>query len=148
MISPNFLLFICIVVSLGVLASCSEESPSPTFMQQESKASATAPGSVDGARIINADATPGEWLSYGRSYSEQRFSPLTQIDAKNVAELGLAWYADLPTRRGIETTPLMANGKLYVTGSWGHVLAYDARSGALLWHFDPEVPKDYGRHAC
>ena len=49
MISPNFLLFICIVVSLGVLASCSEESPSPTFMQQESKASATAPGSVNGA---------------------------------------------------------------------------------------------------
>ena len=95
-----------------------------------------------------ADSVPGEWLTHGRTYSEQRFSPLTQITKENVAELGLAWYADLPTKRGIETTPLVANGKLYATASWGHVLAYDARTGKELWHFDPEVPKDYGRHAC
>jgi quinohemoprotein ethanol dehydrogenase len=106
------------------------------------------PASVDGRRITDADATPGEWLSHGRTYSEQRFSPLALIDQGNVADLGLAWYAELPTRRGIETTPLMVDGKLYVTASWGHVLAYDARTGNLLWHYDPEVPKDYSRHAC
>ena len=103
---------------------------------------------VDGPRIIDADATPGEWLTHGRTYSEGRFSPLTEINEKTVGDLGLAWYADLPTKRGIETTPLMAAGKLFVTGSWGHVLAYDARTGELLWHFDPKVSKDYARHAC
>jgi quinohemoprotein ethanol dehydrogenase len=103
---------------------------------------------VDASRIINADTTPGEWLSHGRTYSEQRFSPLQQITDSNVARLGLAWYAELPTKRGVEATPLMADGKLYVTGSWGHVLALDARTGQVLWHFDPEVPKDYSVHTC
>jgi len=65
-----------------------------------------------------------------------------------VKELGLAWFAPLPTRRGIEATPLMADGVLYVTASWGHVLAFDARSGEPLWHFDPKVPKDYGVRGC
>ncbi|MGB1907237.1 MAG: PQQ-binding-like beta-propeller repeat protein, partial [Spongiibacter sp.] len=101
---------------------------------------------VDGARIVRAEAE--EWLSHGRDYGEQRFSPLTSINQRNVSRLGLAWYADLPTRRGIETTPLMADGVLYVTASWGHVLAYDARTGEKLWHFDPKVPKDYAVRGC
>lgn len=105
-------------------------------------------GGVDGARIVAADANSGEWLTHGRDYAEQRFSPLSQIDAGNVSRLGLAWYAELPTRRGIETTPLMSDGRLFVTASWGHVLAYDARTGRELWHFDPQVRKDYGRFAC
>jgi quinohemoprotein ethanol dehydrogenase len=42
----------------------------------------------------------------------------------------------------------MVDGKLFITASWGHVLAYDARTGEELWHFDPQVAKDYARHAC
>jgi len=113
----------------------------------DDEAAAGAP-IVDAARVMAADDNEGEWLTHGRDYAEQRFSPLTQVDTNNVGELGLAWFAELPTRRGIETTPLMSNGVLYVTASWGHVLAYDARSGAELWHFDPKVAKDYARHAC
>jgi PQQ-dependent dehydrogenase (methanol/ethanol family) len=130
------------------MTACSEQPapPETTELEAEPRTAIAAP--VDAARIMAADATPGEWLSHGRTYSEQRFSPLTGIDQTNVAELGLAWYADLPTRRGIETTPLMADGKLYVTGSWGHVFAYDALDGALAWHFDPNVAKDWARHAC
>jgi PQQ-dependent dehydrogenase (methanol/ethanol family) len=132
----------------GALIACSERSV-PVEPVAEGAGPSVAPVElVDAARIIKADTTPGEWLSHGRTYSEQRFSPLSQINDDTVAGLGLAWYADLPTKRGIETTPLMADGKLYATGSWGHVLAYDARKGNLLWHFDPKVPKDYGRHAC
>ena len=139
---------LAVVVVGAAFAACSS-----TVARQDTEAGgapATPVGSrpVDAARIVDADATPGEWLTHGRTYGEQRFSPLAQIDADDVADLGLAWYAELPTRRGIETTPLLADGKLYVTASWGHVLAYDARTGALLWHFDPKVPKDYGRHAC
>jgi glucose dehydrogenase len=139
---------VCRLALLGALAACSEQAAPPASRAGDAPASPAASGSIDGARIIEADATPGEWLSHGRTYGEQRFSPLAKIDQDNVAELGLAWYADLPTRRGIETTPLMAEGRLYVTASWGHVLAYDARTGEQLWHFDPKVAKEYARHAC
>jgi quinohemoprotein ethanol dehydrogenase len=133
---------------VGMLSACSEPSEEPGSDSDLASTAETAAGPIDATHIIGADATPNEWLSHGRTYSEQRFSPLTQINEHNIEQLGLTWHADLPTRRGIETTPLMANGKLYVTGSWGHVLAYDARSGEMLWHFDPKVQKDYGRHAC
>ena len=132
----------------GALIACSERSAPVESVADSADAGVAAVALVDAARIIKADTTPGEWLSHGRTYSEQRFSPLSQINDDTIADLGLAWHADLPTQRGIETTPLMADGKLYVTGSWGHVLAYDARKGNQLWHFDPKVPKDYGRHAC
>ena len=136
------------VALLGALAACSEQPAPPAASPDEAPPPQAAAAGIDGARIVNADATPAEWLTHGRTYGEQRFSPLAQIDQENVAELGLAWYADLPTRRGIETTPLMAYGRLYATAAWGHVLAYDARTGEQLWHFDPKVAKDYGRHAC
>lgn len=132
--------------TLVACADSTEQEASPEVVPAD--AIAPAANSVDAARIIAASDSSSEWLSHGRTYSEQRFSQLANINDDNVSELGLAWYADLPTKRGIETTPLMADGKLYVTASWGHVLAYDARSGELLWHFDPKVPKDYSRHAC
>ena len=141
-IAPLFVrpLFLSTGFVLGVLG-CSGGSQAPQNVD-------SPPSAVDAKRVINADEAPGEWLSHGRTYSEQRFSPLDQINAENVSDLGLAWAADLPTRRGIETTPLMADGRLYATAAWGHVMAYDARNGELLWHFDPKVPKVYGRHAC
>ncbi len=136
-----------LALALGLVA-CSEQTSSHSPQERASEVPPAGAPIVDGARIVAADATPGEWLTHGRTYGEQRFSPLDRIDQGNVGELGLAWYAELPTRRGIETTPLMANGKLYVTASWGHVLAYDARTGERLWHFDPKVAKDYAVRAC
>jgi PQQ-dependent dehydrogenase (methanol/ethanol family) len=130
------------------LVGCSSQGTPAASDATSAKTGVVVGGPVDAARILAADATPGEWLTYGRTYGEQRFSPLDQIDDENVGGLGLAWYADLPTHRGIETTPLMVDGRLFVTASWGHVLAYDARTGKELWHFDPKVPKAYGRHAC
>ncbi len=76
------------------------------------------PASVDAARLNRADRDAANWLSYGRTYSEQRFSPLTKITAENAKELGLAWYADLDTNRGQQATPLVVDGVMYVsTGS-------------------------------
>ncbi|MFT6772199.1 MAG: quinohemoprotein ethanol dehydrogenase, partial [Congregibacter sp.] len=134
-----------------MLAACSSDQQDLDLPLVESQAApvvAAGGTAVTAERINAADSTPGEWLTHGRTYGEQRFSPLDKINTGNVKELGLAWYAELPTDRGIETTPLMADGKLFVTASWGHVLAYDAKSGEELWHFDPEVPKDYSIHAC
>ena len=95
-----------------------------------------------------AQPAPGEWPSDGRTYSAQRYSPLTQIDASNVAQLGLAWYDDLDTYRGVEATPLYADGVLYNTLPWNITTAYDAKTGEKLWTYDPETPRVFGRYAC
>lgn len=100
------------------------------------------------AATISAAKDPGEWLSHGRTYAEQRFSPLEQINATNASELGLAWSIDLDNTRGLEATPLYHDGVLYTSLSWSRVMAVDAESGAILWSFDPQVDKTKGRHAC
>src|SRR5215469_2547570 len=97
---------------------------------------------IDDAALRDADADSSNWLTYGRTYTEQRFSPLKQIDEQSVSKLGLAWSYDLETLRGVESTPLVKDGVLYVTSAWSIVYAFDARTGNLLWKFDPNVPKD------
>jgi quinohemoprotein ethanol dehydrogenase len=103
---------------------------------------------VDGSRIENGDAEAANWLSYGRTYSEQRFSPLKQINAGNAKNLGLAWFADLETNRGQEATPLVVDGVVYISTAWSMVKAYDGRTGELLWSYDPAVPRELGVNAC
>ncbi len=103
---------------------------------------------IDGARIIGADQEPGNWLSYGRTYDEQRFSPLTDINDQNAGELGLAWSYDTGTIRGLETTPIVVDGVMYATGSWSKVYALDAKTGEEIWTYDPEVPGAWARKAC
>lgn len=105
-------------------------------------------GRVDSARVLRADAEPGAWLVHGRTYSEQRFSPLAQIDRENVSELGLAWSFSTGTRRGLEATPIVVDGVMYVTGSWSVVYALEAATGRLLWRFDPGVPGRTARKTC
>ncbi len=103
---------------------------------------------VDGARVGAADAEPGNWLAHGRSYDEQRFSPLRQIDRSNVAKLGLAWSFDTEVGRGHEATPIVVDGVLFVSLPWSVVKALDARSGEVLWTHDPAVPRTWARNAC
>jgi quinohemoprotein ethanol dehydrogenase len=96
---------------------------------------AEAPVKVDAARMNNADRDAANWLSYGRTYSEQRFSALSSITADNAKQLGLAWFADLDTNRGQQATPLVIDGAMYVSTAWSMVKAYDAATGKLLWSF-------------
>jgi quinohemoprotein ethanol dehydrogenase len=106
------------------------------------------PADVDGARIQHADAEPGNWMSYGRTYDEQRYSPLEKINAGNVGQLGLAWSYDLDTQRGQEATPIVVDGVMYVSTAWSKVKALDAKTGNLLWAFDPKVDGQWGVKAC
>src|SRR5689334_18885940 len=103
---------------------------------------------IDAARLRDADRRSDEWLMDGRTYTAQRYSPLTQIDEHNVGELGLAWYYDLDTLRGVEATPLFADGVLYNISAWNIATAHDARTGKVLWTYDPKVPREWGRYAC
>jgi quinohemoprotein ethanol dehydrogenase len=105
-----------------------------------------APGgknaNVDDARLLKADSDADNWLSYGRTQDEQRFSPLTDVNDSNVSKLGLAWSSDLDTARGQEATPIVVDGVMYVTTAWSMVKAYDATTGKPLWAYDPKVPRE------
>ena len=103
-------------------------------------------GDVDGARIAAAEAQ--NWLAHGRTYDEQRFSPLDQINRETVEDLGLAWYWDTGTHRGLEATPIVVDGVMFSTGTWSVVYAHDAKTGELIWRHDPAVPRQWGWNAC
>src|SRR6187549_3797900 len=111
-------------------------------------AAAPTAANVDSRRLGNPDAEPGQWMSYSRSWDEQRFSPLKQINDGNAGQLGLAWYADLNTYRGVQATPLFIDGVLYNVSVWNVVTAYDGRNGKVLWTFDPKVAPEWARLAC
>jgi quinohemoprotein ethanol dehydrogenase len=95
---------------------------------------------VDDVALRNAGKTGEEWLAYGLTPGETRYSPLKQIDATNVSRLGLAWAYDVgPGGGSQEATPLMHNGTLYGITNWSIVFAVDARTGKEKWRWDPEV---------
>ncbi|MBX5460045.1 MAG: PQQ-dependent dehydrogenase, methanol/ethanol family [Steroidobacteraceae bacterium] len=106
------------------------------------------PAAVDTRRIIKANKEPGNWMSHGRTYDEQRYSPLKQINEKNVGQLGLAWYYDHNTYRGVEGTPLVVDGVMYANSAWNITFALDAKTGKELWRYDPKVPREWNRYVC
>ena len=107
--------------------------------------------SVSSADILNAENTPEVWLSYGGTYEEQRHSKLDQITAVNIGRLKPAWTYDFDkakTARGVEATPIVLDGIMYVTGAWSMVYALDAKTGEELWVYDPEVSGEDAAKGC
>lgn len=108
----------------------------------------TFSGSARTAVINNAslsnekDGT--DWPSYGRVFSEDRYSPLAQINADSVKRLGLAWSLDLPGFNTVSSQPLAIDGVIYFAIGLAVVHAVDAKTGMLLWRYDPEVAKVAG----
>ena len=96
--------------------------------------------------ILNA--SPSTWLTHGGNYAEQRHSKLTAVNTQSVENLGLEWSYDLGTSRGIEATPIVHDGMMFVTSTWNIVHALDARTGEKVWSFDPEVDKEQAAYAC
>lgn len=94
------------------------------------------------------EASPSSWLTHGGDYKEQRHSKLTAVNTETIKDLGLEWSYDLGTSRGIEATPIVHDGMMYVTSTWNIVHALDARTGEKIWSFDPEVDKEQAAYAC
>jgi quinohemoprotein ethanol dehydrogenase len=139
---------LALVVGCALLSGgCRDESG---LAGASAKPSVRARGAadVDEARIVDADKEPQNWLSVGRNYAEDRFSPLASINEQNVGRLGLAWFVDLDTKIGSETTPLVVDGVMYTVGAWNVVYALDARSGRELWRYDPKPRRDWLRYMC
>lgn len=134
------------LLAMAILSACGEGGNEA----QESRDGQPmeAAGGVSESRLMQAAGDVENWLAHGRTHDEQRFSPARKINDGNIGSLGLAWYFDIPTKRGIEATPLIIDGVMYVTGAWSIVYALDARSGKPLWIYDPAVPKLWAKYAC
>ena len=137
-----------IVALIGLQACSNEEAPSGANNDVSPATTAAGIGMIDDQRIIDADSEPGNWLSYGRTYEEQRFSPLDQISKDTVKDLGLAWFKDMGTNRALESTPIVVDGIMFLTSTWSRVYAVDAVTGEEKWFYDPKVPREWGRRAC
>jgi quinohemoprotein ethanol dehydrogenase len=88
---------------------------------------------------LSDDLQGDDWAAYGRTHSEDHYSPLREIDRANVSRLSLAWYHDLDTGQRTDTQPLESYGTVYLTTGQSIVRALDARTGKLRWRFDPKV---------
>ncbi|OZB17573.1 MAG: PQQ-dependent dehydrogenase, methanol/ethanol family [Hyphomonas sp. 34-62-18] len=122
-----------------VLAACGQG--------QVQKAEPRGFAAVDTARI-STESAGNEWLTYGGTYDEQRHSKLTAINKENVSQLGVAWTYDLATNRGVESTPIVVDGTMYVTSAWSVVYALDAKTGEEKWVYDPQADRAVGVKAC
>ena len=105
-------------------------------------------GRVDSARLRAADAEPQNWFTLGRDGGLGYYSPLADINEKNVSQLGFAWEYDLASYRGQEANPIVVDGVMYTSGTWGYVYAIDAATGSELWKFDPQAYGQAGRYPC
>lgn len=121
-----------------ILGSCQKDAVEPNV---------AASSAIDGD-YLTSGGDGSNWAMTGFNYDEQRHSPLTKINDSNVQDLGIAWFADLPDARGQEATPVIVDGKMFVSTAWSKVFAFDAKNGKPLWNFDPEVDKARGVKAC
>lgn len=130
-----------------------EETTSNAIVEAENNQQPDA-GTVAGAanvteeRLLNADSEPSQWMTYGGDHEEQRYSRLSQINTENVKDLGLAWFADFDSNLSQYSTPLYIDGVIYASTPWSYVYAFDAKTGARLWKFNPRTPREWARNVC
>jgi len=109
---------------------------------------AIAAANVSDERLLNAENEPGQWLMNGGTYEERHYSPLDEINRDNIDQLNLAWFADYDVNLSQQGTPLYVDGVIYVSTAWSMVNAFDARTGKLLWHYDPQTPREIVSRVC
>ncbi len=147
--TSSSLFYLLTIVIFFQVSACSEEVENTTAEVENLNSQTKTVMSEKAALIVDDIAMANEeqgknWLAFGRTYSEQRFSPLTQVNEDNVNQLGLDWYVDLPNDRGLVSTPLVVDGILYFVGSMNRVRAVEAVSGRIIWEFDPKVYEHTG----
>lgn len=124
---------------------CAQTQASPKGSEAHIRA---ALARIDGTSIRTNGVSTPDWPTYGLDYAETRFSKLEQVNDRNVKDLGLVWSYNLESTRGVESTPLVVDGIMYVTASWSVVHAVDVRTGKRIWSYDPKVPREVGVKGC
>ena len=138
--NPNLKWIFVVLTSLTIACSPQQDQSSNTRDNQKETAIVDLV-EVNDHRLINAGREPEQWLAYGQTFEEQRFSQLTQINRETISNLGLAWYRPFGERHRLQGTPLVVDGVMFVSNSWNETYALDASSGKELWRFDPEVDR-------
>ena len=123
-----------LLLSAAIMACCALNQRAVASSDRVSPAA-----NVTAQRLVKAADEPGQWMTYGGTYSEQRFSPLKKIDASNVGRMGLQWFADYETNQNQHGSPLYIDGVIYVSTARNVVYAYDAKSGKQLWKYNPMI---------
>lgn len=144
------------VLVLAMLTACqpaAEQSSQATAPAAADPAAAAAAAAISNAnvtqqRLLRAADEPGQWMMVGGTYEETHFSPLEQISAENIGQLGLQWFADYDVNLSQQGTPLYIDGVIYVSTAWSTVYAFDARTGQAKWHYDPMTPKEIAQKVC
>ncbi len=106
------------------------------------------PAAIDRGRLLAASKHPQQWLTTGGDFGKTHYSGLAAIDAASVSRLGYAWGFDTDTDRGLEATPIVVDGVMYTSGVAGRAYGLDARSGKLIWRFEPKVDPRVHRATC
>lgn len=105
-------------------------------------------GKIDDRVLKNAGLNGQEWLTYGLTLGETRFSPLTHLNTSNIGQLGLVWSYDLGPGGGPQGTPLFWGDTLYGVTTWSVAFAVDARTGKERWRWNPAVNKRRFSRRC
>lgn len=121
----------CAALVALIVTACSQLNPVSSPLSQSAKGSNT---DIQAA---------GEWPSFGRNYSNQRYSPVADITRENVKQLDLAWQYKSGVKASFQTTPLVVNGVMYVSLPFNHVVALDARTGKQLWRYEHQRRADW-----
>ena len=117
-----------LILLTGLLSSFASAQPPPSYEP------------VTNERLLNPE--PGNWLMYRRTYDSWGYSPLDQINTKNVTKLVPAWTFSTGVEEGHQSPPLVNNGVMFITTPKNQVLALDAKKGDLLWRYKKELPED------
>ena len=128
---------IFLALSAAALMACTGQSPDVENTDKTLRSTSNAVQNLD-------------WALHGNDFSEKRYSQLNSINEVNIGKLGVAWYTDIETRslRGVEATPIVVDGVMYVTGPWSVVVAMNAVTGDVLWEYNPEVSGADARKGC
>src|SRR5207253_5809507 len=120
-------------------------SPAPpkATVVATARAEATQPaepvGNVDDKTLLGAGKNTANWLMYGRTYDANRFSPLDQINKKNVKRLLPVWTFQTGVLDGFECSPLIIGGIMYISTPWNHAYAIDCKTGSQIWHYQKSL---------
>lgn len=136
----------CLLATCIAVVACDTQDRQNTSALQAPTTSQT--DETESRDLLTLAAEPGTWLTGGRDYSQSYHSPLTQITADNVSQLGYAWHHDLESEHGYEATPIVVDGVMYGSGPTGTAFALDAASGRSLWRFEPDIDPGFVRKVC
>jgi glucose dehydrogenase len=139
-----------VIVAISCVMPVSSVALVAAQAQNNTKAAEPAIAAVDDQRL-HAPKADGDWITFGRDYSNQRFAPFREINRGNAARLAPAWTYPLGTVGSTQTHPLVIGGIMYVSMAGNDVAALDAATGAEIWRYShtvrgslPRVPSNRG----